>query len=143
MINLKKWMAKVSEKLGTKTGTLTVASGWTATQNWCRKRAGIVEKYIEVTGGTMSSGWNTVATLPEGFRPMDYFDSVTLDNGNVTACDFKTAANGNLSVYKTSTTSNNLRLHCTFLASGGGNKLPYPLNRIAQILRRKEVGVVC
>jgi len=95
---------------------LTIASGWTAGSNWAIKKAGIVEAYIEVTGGTYTSGWNTVATLPEGYRPYHYFDDALLDNGRSTACAVKVTTYGSVQVYYTSNLANNLRLHMMFQA---------------------------
>lgn len=97
---------------------LTIASGWNSDGNWCIKKAGVVEMYIQITGGTYSSGWNQVATLPEGYRPKYSFDSINLDNGsNELAADVKIQADGKVSVYKTETLSNNLRFHAVFFAA--------------------------
>lgn len=98
-------------------GTLSIARGWSGNNSYLVKSGNIVECYVEVTGGTLSSGWNTVATLPSGFRPYSYFDSIQDDNGRDSFCTVKvTAGEGYIQVYKTSTTSNNLRLHFTFIA---------------------------
>ena len=105
------------DALNTRTdSTITVASGWTATQKWCRKRAGIVEFYLEITGGTLSSGWNTVGTLPSGYRPPAAFDDVVLNNGSTTdpASQMKVQADGSIRVYKVAATTNNLRLRAVF-----------------------------
>lgn len=77
----------------------------------------MVEYYLEVTGGTLSSGWNVIGTLPSGFRPAVAFDAVGVDNGStsVPACSVKTTAAGLIQVYKLSGTTNNLRLHGTFV----------------------------
>ena len=98
-------------------GTLSIASGWSGGNSWLIKSGNIVECYVEITGGTLSSGWNTVATLPSGFRPYSYFDSIQDDNGRDSFCTVKvTSGDGYIQVYKTSTTSNNLRLHFSFIA---------------------------
>ena len=105
------------DELSTRTdSTITVASGWTATQKWCRKRAGIVEFYLEITGGTLASGWNTVGTLPSGYRPPAAFDDVVLNNGSTTdpATQMKVQADGSIRVYKVAATTNNLRLRAVF-----------------------------
>lgn len=98
--------------------TLGVESGWTATQSWCKKRAGVVEFYLEITGGTLSSGWNTVGTLPSGYRPGIVFDMLGFDNGASSPANgvqTKVTTAGLIQVYKLSATTNNLRLHGTFL----------------------------
>lgn len=107
------------DALSTRTdSTISVASGWTASQNWCRKRAGIVEFYLEITGGTLASGWNTVGTLPSGYRPPAAFDDVVLNNGSTTdpATQMKVQANGSIRVYKVAATTNDLRLRAVFIA---------------------------
>lgn len=90
--------------------TLTVNKG-TEGQNWCRKRNGLVEFYVESSGISWSSGWNTIATLPEGFKPYLYYDFVGKDNTNDTACSCKVSAMGEVQVYKTSSLSNSVRIH--------------------------------
>lgn len=97
-------------------GSLSIASGWSGSNSWLVKSGNIVDCYVEVTGGTLSSGWNTVATLPSGFRPYSYFDSLQVDNGRDSFCFTKVTASGYIQVYKGSNTSNNLRLHFTFIA---------------------------
>lgn len=98
-------------------GSLSIASGWTNGNSWLRKSGHVVDCYVEVTGGTFSSGWNTVATLPDGFRPAAYFDSLQVDNGRDSFCFSKiSASTGAIQVYKGTNTSNNLRMHFTFLS---------------------------
>ena len=61
------------DTINTKTSsTLTVASGWSApsTNNWCHKRAGVVDFFIELTPNAWTTGGMvTCATLPSGYRP--------------------------------------------------------------------------
>ena len=99
--------------------TLTVASGWTATANWCVKRNGICQMYVELTNGTYSTGWTTVATLPEGFRPQWAFDALAINNGSneEPAVSMKIQATGAVSIYKLSNTTNNIRLSATFICA--------------------------
>lgn len=108
-------MANSSISGGIKEGTLSIASGWTNGNSWVLKTGNVVDCYVEVTNGTLSSGWNTIATLPEGFRPRYYFDSIQLDNGRDTIVAAKVVYNGAIQVYKLTNTSNNLRLHLTFI----------------------------
>lgn len=95
----------------------TLASGWTQTQNRVQKRAGVCEVYIEcIFSGTYSSGWNTIATLPEGYRPRFAFDTVQTDNANDSFCGVKIASGGAVQVYSKTGLSKNLRIHATYLA---------------------------
>lgn len=113
------WLAwkKINADLSTPTGEITVASGWTVSQSWCRKQANVVEYDLEVTSGTLSSGWNTIGTLPLGFRPSSTFYSVGVDSGSTTvpACSVRTTTTGLIQVYKLTNTSNNLKLHGMFI----------------------------
>lgn len=99
------------------TDTITVASGWTVANNWCAKRAGITTFYLEVTNGTLSSGWNTLGTLPVGYRPANAFDIVFVDNGtsSAPAVQGKVTSAGLIQIYKSSGTTNNLRAYATFI----------------------------
>lgn len=90
--------------------TLSINKG-TAGQNWCRKRNGLVEFYVECSAISWSSGWNTIATLPNGFKPYSYYDFMGKDNTNDTACSCKVSAMGEVQVYKTNVISNNVRVH--------------------------------
>ena len=110
-------MATGSIKGGIKEGSLSIASGWTNGNSWVLKTGNIVDCYVEITNGTLSSGWNTIATLPEGFRPHSYFDSVQIDNGRDSFALTKVTAAGAVQVYKLSNTSSNLRFHFTFIAA--------------------------
>lgn len=119
MLNLKKLLTKV---LTIEKGTATPSSGWTLSPNsYVRKICGVCEMYLELTNGTYaSSGWNTVATLPRGFYPISYFDTLLLDNGSsVMTVDVKITTTGDVQVYKNSTLSSNLRLHTMFICGRG------------------------
>lgn len=102
-------------------GTITVSSGWTveASNNWCRKSGHVAEFYLTVTGGTLSSGWNTLGTLPSGFRPLYAFNMVGVDNGStgVPACQVQVSSSGEINVYKTSVLTNNLRIFGVYLVA--------------------------
>lgn len=98
--------------------TLATNSGWTTTQNRVIKRAGCVELYIEcIFSNEYTSGWNTIATVPNGYRPIETFDTVSLDNSNGTACDIKVTAGGLLQVYKIASVSKNLRIHLFYMTN--------------------------
>ena len=101
----------------TQTAEITVTSGWTATQKWCRKRSGVVTFYLEVTGGALSSEWNTIGTLPSGYRPAAAFDTLFINNGSTTepAVGGKITSSGAIQVWRLSSTTNNLRLSATFV----------------------------
>lgn len=96
-------------------GTITPASGWTLTSSSFVAKVGrICEPYLELTSGAYAavSTWNTVATLPEGFRPIFYFDGAYLDNASgIEIVDVKFSGSGAVQVYKASaSTSNNIRI---------------------------------
>lgn len=117
MINLKKWMAKVSEKLKITTADYTATTG-------TEQYAGVYYANIALTKSNPS---------------MFYVYDVT----------------SNRPAYAQRVSSNMIRLYspvsgtvatvrCIYIPDvGGSNILFTPLNRIAQILRRKEVGAVC
>lgn len=109
-------MAYLSNECTLQTTTVTRASGWSEGINWVKKKFGIVQMYFEVSGGSVSSsGWITLGTLPEGFRPRGtYIDMVNLDNQRSSDCCIKIGTGGAIQVYKTSTLSNNFRLYAMF-----------------------------
>ena len=103
-------------------GTLTVASGWTlAAGHFLRKCGRIVEFYFAVSGGTFASGWNTIATLPAGYRPISSFDVIGVNNGSSSvgsiSAQFHVLNSGAIEVYNLSGITNNLRLHAVFIAA--------------------------
>ena len=115
-VNLGDQISTLNSKI---TGTITPASGWTLQAgSFLRKIGHLCEAYIELTGGTYpSSGWNTVATLPDGFRPIGYFDGAYLDNANDNSVvDVKFGSSGAVQVYRGSaSTSTNIRVHAVYL----------------------------
>ena len=114
MLDVKKLLTKII-KLDSSTLTINKGSG---SQKWCKKRNGLVEFYVEVTGVSYSSGWNTIATLPSGYRPSAYYDFMGKDNTNDTACSCKVTAGGEVQVYKTSSLSGALRIHSSHFVGG-------------------------
>lgn len=116
MLNVKKTLSKIITNVSS---TLDVKKG-TGAQNWCVLRNGIVEFYIEITGASWSSGWNTIATLPSGYEPIVYYDLMGKDNTNDTACSCKVTATGDVQVYKTNSLSAAVRVHSVHFAKLGG-----------------------
>ena len=104
-----------------KSGNISVTSGWTVqnNNNWCRKSGHVAEFYLEVTGGTLASGWNNLGTLPSGFTPLFTINIVGIDNGyaGVPACQVQVQSNGVINVYKNSTLTNNLRIFGVYLVA--------------------------
>lgn len=98
-----------------------MTSGWTVQNgnNWCRKSGHVAEFYLEVTGGTLASGWNNLGTLPSGFTPLFSVNIVGVDNGSsgVPACQVQIQSNGTISVYKHSALTNNLRIFGVYLVA--------------------------
>lgn len=97
--------------------TITAASGFTASINHVYKYGRVVQFIYWVTG-TLSSGWNTVGTLPVGYRPIDSFDNIALDNmGSSPAAAMKVSSTGNIQLYRLSTSSSEFRLTATFISA--------------------------
>lgn len=127
MLNLKKWMAKVSELLKSK--SLTYTTKTVTTSQYGTASLGIYtgsDRLLEINTGTTDNGQQIVAT--------------PLLVGNAYWVKCTNANTGNV-VANTPVLLQLVSCPVSFF-DGGGNKLPYPLNRIAQILlSRKEVGV--
>lgn len=130
MLSIKKLLTDIICDGKTKDSTLTINKG-TAGQNWCKKKCGVVEFYVESTGISWGSGWNTIATLPSGYEPLLYYDFVAKDNTNDTACSCKITAGGEVQVYKTSSVSNHVRIHGIHFAGGG-----YSLTALFRVFSR-------
>lgn len=118
MKNVRTLLKKATQDGAAKSSILTINKG-TGAQNWCRKKNGIVEFYVEVTGVSWSSGWNTIATLPSGYRPMSYYDFNGLDSNNDTSCHAKVTGAGEIQIYKAGSLSGSVRIHGVHYASGG------------------------
>ena len=114
-------IAQLNSNLALKSGNINVTDGWTVqdSNNWCRKSGHVAEFYLEVTGGTLASGWNNLGTLPSGFTPLFSVNIVGVDNGSsgVPACQVQIQSNGTISVYKHSALTNNLRIFGVYLVA--------------------------
>ena len=121
MINLMKWMSKVSERLKATTVTYKDYSTTTGTSLYQGYYFGNIE-------GVAISGKSLIGVTV-----------VSAQDNTPAFCAMLT--NNIIRAYST-VASKTITIRCIYL--GGGNKLPYPFNRIAQILLwRKEVGAVC
>lgn len=95
--------------------TASITSGWTATQNVVFRRNKFVEVNIQLNGGTITSGqWNTIATIPSGYRSKYSFDTEFVNNSTGFGIQGKITTAGAVQVYGMSTVSNNLRLHVVY-----------------------------
>lgn len=114
-------ISSLNSNLALKSGNISVTSGWTVqnSNNWCRKSGHVAEFYLEVTGGTLDSGWNNLGTLPSGFTPLFTVNIVGVDNGSsgVPACQVQIQSNGTIAVYKNSALTNNLRIFAVYLVA--------------------------
>lgn len=114
-------ISSLNSNLALKSGNISVTSGWTVQDgnNWCRKSGHVAEFYLEVTGGTLASGWNNLGTLPSGFTPLFSVNIVGIDNGTsgVPACQVQVSSAGEISVYKTSVLTNKLRIFGVYLVA--------------------------
>lgn len=100
------------------TGTITAASGWTIAYSRLAKYGHVVSVTYNVSGGTLSvTGWNSVGTIPSGFRPPYAIDFCGVDNVNCNSFQAQIAGGGSINVYKASgqTINNNVRLHVTYI----------------------------
>ena len=146
MVNLKKWMAKVSEKLA------VLNSGY---QHKPMNKS--VAKATQETVGTvtLTKGlWVVVSYMKISNAGNSVYNN-SIDGQVARQSEINGGGNVNVRFYQVASESQtvNIYAYVTSFATtvtgdvwaiklGGGNKLPYPLNRIAQILLwRKEVGV--
>lgn len=97
--------------------TISTASGWSASENAVYK-TGRVVWFVLWVQGTLASGWNTIGTLPTGYRPIKAFDSLQVDNGaSSPAAQVKITTSGEIQIYKLSGSSTAFRLASTFISS--------------------------
>ena len=68
-----------------------------------------------MSGGSLSNGWNTIGTIPSGYKSLNNFDFIIWDNGNSYGVQGKIKSDGELQIYKTSSVSNNIRAFCTYI----------------------------
>ena len=97
------------------TGTITAASGWTIAYSRLVKSGHVVTVTYNVSGGTFSSGWNVLGTIPSGFRPPSALDFCGIDNVTCGSVQAQITGSGNIHVYKAGTINNDIRLHVTYI----------------------------
>ena len=107
-------------ELKTNKSTITLEEGWIAVNNYVKKTGSVVEFYIDPTSGVYGkTGWNHIATLPEGYRPSNEFDIVAVNNqaDNIRHAQVKLTTNGDIHVYYISENNPppNIRIHGVFI----------------------------
>ena len=103
--------------LTTEVGTITpnTANGWTVS-GWCKKINNIVCFYIDANkSSALATGWNTIATLPLGYRPELGFDFDMIDPGSDFAAEGKVLPDGEIQVYKNDHSTTRIRGAITFI----------------------------
>jgi hypothetical protein len=95
--------------LSTSSGTLTFASGWTKVDGetdtsvlrytHCRKYGKVVELAVSANTSSSHSGWNTVCTIPSGYRPSHPFTTLGYSNDNDSNAIFRVNTAGEVMVY--------------------------------------------
>lgn len=116
-VTVKQAIDSKQDTLSTTSGTITANSsgGWSA-NGWCKKYGNLVSFYIDGNkSSALASGWNTVATLPSGFRPNDAFDFAMIDPGSDYASEGKVNTDGTVQVYKNSNSTTRIRCQTTFI----------------------------
>lgn len=93
----------------TTTGTLTFLSGWTMADGesdpnvlrytFLRKNGNVVELCVSANTTSSHSGWNTVCTLPSGFRPSKTFTASGYNNSDDSNAIFRVTTSGEVLVY--------------------------------------------
>lgn len=109
-------VSALNSKLTIASGDVQLSSGWTATSKWVKRIGGIVEFYVEVTGGSLTVGWNTIGIFPTGFKPTATYDFPGIDNRSGALMQTKVNSSANaLQVYAASAQSGaQVRLHGLF-----------------------------
>lgn len=95
--------------LSTSSGTLTFASGWTKVDGetdtsvlrytHCRKYGKVVELAVSANTSSSHSNWNTVCTIPSGYRPSHPFTALGYSNDNDSNAIFRVNTAGEVMVY--------------------------------------------
>ena len=117
MLNVKKTLTKLIDH---ETSTLTIVNGTVGNSNRCRKHDGMVEFFIDLEGITYSSGWNTVAQLPSGWEPENYYDFLALNTATDQATSAKVSSSGAVQIFKSSYAGAKMRIHSMHFAKLGG-----------------------
>ena len=150
MLDVKKWMTKVTEEF--KTSALTFAAtdythliGNTSITKCGKTVTATIGPLTGLTQGTTI----TLFTLPEGYRPNHTIiqDAYTVGTvaSSMRAIRITVNTNGTVTAYNYSTETGSLNMWTTitFICAGGGKKLFAPLNRIAQILLWRKGVMAC
>ena len=102
------------------TGTITANStdGWGVSTVCCNKVLNIVSICFEANkSSALVSGWNTMGTLPAGFRPSSDIYVAFIDAQNDFGTHGKINSSGQIQVYKTSSMSTRERGSATYIVS--------------------------
>ena len=102
------------------TGTIIANStgGWSLSTVCCNKVLNIVSICFEATkSSALDSGWNTMGTLPSGFRPSSDIYVSFIDAQNDFGTYGKINSSGQIQVYKTSSMSTRERGSATYIVS--------------------------
>ena len=102
------------------TSTITANStgGWSLSTVCCNKVLNIVSICFEATkSSALDSGWNTMGTLPAGFRPSSDIYVSFIDAQNDFGTHGKINSSGQIQVYKTSSMSTRERGSATYIVS--------------------------
>lgn len=116
-VTVKQAIDSKQDTLSTTSGTITAntSGGW-AVNGWCKKYGNLVTFYIDGNkSSALASGWNTIGTLPAGFRPLDAFDFAMIDPGSDFASEGKVNTDGTVQVYKNSNSTTRIRAQATFI----------------------------
>lgn len=104
-------------KMDNQTGTIAPASGWTASTSRLKKTGNVVDVTYNANGGTLTTGWNALGTIPTGYRPAVATDFAGIDNISGESVQAQVTSGGVINVYKFADQSlhNNFRIHTTYV----------------------------
>ena len=109
MLNIKKTLTKL---LTQEAGTLQILKGTAGAGTRCTRNGNVVEFFIDLSGLTYISGWNTVAQLPSGWEPNNYYDDAS--------ASAKVTSTGEIQIFNSSYVGAKMRIHSTHLVKWGG-----------------------
>ena len=121
MVNLKRWMAKVSERLAEKTGSISSSYDINTSITSVKKFGPLVflTLYISLPAGTTIQSYGVVATIPYGYRPAK--QTFGAASANTTLTPFDVTASGNVRLISGITTSTAIAvvLSAVYIVGGG------------------------